>query len=377
MVYNIGFFGKMSKIEKAGNMYYIKKNTSNDYTGRFVFMEERISKVREDFLARISATADDKDLENIRVQVMGRNGVMTEILKSLSTLSKEERPRIGALANKVKDEILEKISVRKSELESSKFAKLEQSEQVDVTLPGRKPALGTIHPINLVMMELVEIFKKIGFSVVYGPEVEVDYYNFEALNMPEAHPARDMQDTFYVENNQLLRTHTSAVQVRIMEKQQPPVAIIAPGKVYRRDDDISHIPMFQQIEGLLITEKTTFAHLKGTLTYVLQELFGADLKVRFRPSYFPYTEPSAEVDVQCVICRGKGCPTCKGTGWLEILGSGMVHPAVFKSVKYDYEKYQGFAFGIGMERVAMLKYAVNDIRLYYGNDIRFLDQFQE
>ncbi len=340
-------------------------------------MEEKIAKVRDDFITRINATADEKTLEEIRVQVMGRSGALTDILKSLSTLPKEERPRVGAMANKVKDEILKLISTRKASLESSKYAQLEKTEQVDVTLPGRKPATGSIHPVNLIMMELVDIFKKIGFSVVYGPEAEVDYYNFEALNMPEAHPARDMQDTFYLENDFLLRTHTSAVQVRVLEKQNPPVAIIAPGKVYRRDDDISHIPMFQQIEGLLITEKTTFAHLKGTLTYVLKELFGADLKVRFRPSYFPYTEPSAEVDVQCVICRGKGCPTCKGTGWLEILGSGMVHPAVFKSVKYDYEKYQGFAFGIGMERVAMLKYAVNDIRLYYGNDVRFLDQFQE
>jgi phenylalanyl-tRNA synthetase alpha chain len=340
-------------------------------------MKNEIERIRSDSLSRINDIKDLKELEALKVRILGRSGLMTEILKSLSSVPKENRPVLGALANSVKEELSAALDEKRKVLEASLFEQLEKSNQMDITLPGRQPALGSFHPISLVMMELVEIFKRIGFSVVYGPEIETDYYNFEALNMPEAHPARDMQDTFYVENGLLLRTHTSAVQVRIMEKQQPPVAVIAPGKVYRRDDDISHIPMFQQIEGLLITEKTTFSHLKGTLTYVLNELFGSDLKVRFRPSYFPYTEPSAEVDVQCVMCKGKGCSTCKGTGWLEILGSGMVHPAVFKSVGYDYEKYQGFAFGIGMERVAMLKYAVNDIRLYYGNDVRFLDQFKE
>jgi len=331
--------------------------------------------LKSDFVKAIESASTDEILEEIRVEVVGRNGKLTQILKSLGKLPPEERPKIGQLANQVKKEILEKITNKKTTLLSDKYANLEIEENLDITLPGRLPKIGGKHPITSIILEIVDIFKRVGFNVVFGPEVEVDYYNFEALNMPESHPARDMQDTFYLEKNYLLRTHTSAVQVHVMEKQKPPVAIIAPGKVYRRDDDISHIPMFHQIEGLLIDEKTNFSNLKGVLTFVLNELFGRDLKVRFRPSYFPYTEPSAEVDVQCVICHGKGCRTCKNTGWLEILGSGMVHPAVFDSVKYDYEKYQGFAFGIGMERVAMLKYYMNDIRLFYENDSRFLRQF--
>jgi len=331
--------------------------------------------LKSDFVKAIESASTDEILEEIRVDVVGRNGKLTQILKSLGKLPPDERPKMGQLANKVKKEILEKITNKKTTLVSDKYANLETEENIDITLPGRLPKTGGEHPITSIILEIVDIFKRVGFNVVFGPEVEVDYYNFEALNMPESHPARDMQDTFYLEKNYLLRTHTSAVQVHVMEKQKPPVAIIAPGKVYRRDDDISHIPMFHQIEGLLIDEKTNFSNLKGVLTFVLNELFGRDLKVRFRPSYFPYTEPSAEVDVQCVICHGKGCRTCKNTGWLEILGSGMVHPAVFDSVKYDYEKYQGFAFGIGMERVAMLKYYMNDIRLFYENDFRFLRQF--
>ena len=331
--------------------------------------------LKSDFIKAIESASTDENLEEIRVEVVGRNGKLTQILKSLGKLPPDERPKIGQLANEVKKEILEKITNKKTALVSDKYANLEKEEKLDITLPGRFPKTGGEHPITSIILEIVDIFKRVGFNVVFGPEVEVDYYNFEALNMPDSHPARDMQDTFYLEKNYLLRTHTSAVQVHVMEKQKPPVAIIAPGKVYRRDDDISHIPMFHQIEGLLIDEKTNFSNLKGVLTFVLNELFGRDLKVRFRPSYFPYTEPSAEVDVQCVICHGKGCRTCKNTGWLEILGSGMVHPAVFDSVKYDYEKYQGFAFGIGMERVAMLKYYMNDIRLFYENDSRFLRQF--
>ena len=338
-------------------------------------MQNELMQLKSDFVKAIESASTDEILEEIRVEVVGRNGKLTQILKSLGKLPPEERPKIGQLANQVKKEILEKITNKKTTLLSDKYANLEIEENLDITLPGRLPKIGGKHPITSIILEIVDIFKRVGFNVVFGPEVEVDYYNFEALNMPESHPARDMQDTFYLEKNYLLRTHTSAVQVHVMEKQKPPVAIIAPGKVYRRDDDISHIPMFHQIEGLLIDEKTNFSNLKGVLTFVLNELFGRDLKVRFRPSYFPYTEPSAEVDVQCVICHGKGCRTCKNTGWLEILGSGMVHPAVFDSVKYDYEKYQGFAFGIGMERVAMLKYYMNDIRLFYENDSRFLRQF--
>jgi len=338
-------------------------------------MEEKILKIKEDFLNRVESAKTEKELEDLRVEVIGRQGALTEVLKSLGTLPKEDRPRMGSLANQAKELVLASIAEKKLSLTTNLFSEREARESVDIGLPGRKIRSGSIHPINLLTYEIVDIFRRIGFSVVFGPEIEVDYYNFEALNMPPAHPARDMQDTFYCAEGMLLRTHTSAVQVRVMEKMKPPVAIIAPGKVYRRDDDISHSPMFQQIEGLLIDEKTTFGHLKGVLTFVLQELFGTDLKVRFRPSYFPYTEPSAEVDIQCVFCKGKGCPTCKQSGWLEILGSGMVHPAVFKSVGFDEERYHGFAFGMGLERIAMLKYGINDIRTYYENDIRFLKQF--
>jgi len=338
-------------------------------------MEQKLQELKQEYQAKIDNAVSTDELEALRVEVTGRSGALTGILKSLGSLPKEERPRIGQLANQIKNELTENLVNRKTALENKGNTAKEESERTDITLPGRMPEKGSIHPVNLIINDLCEIFSKIGFNVVYGPEVEVDYYNFEALNMPAVHPARDMQDTFYLDKNFLLRTHTSAVQVRIMETQKPPVAIIAPGKVFRRDDDISHSPMFQQIEGLLIGENINFGHLKGTLTHVLRELFQKDLKVRFRPSYFPYTEPSAEVDIECVICGGKGCRTCKGSGWMEILGSGMVHPAVFESVGYDYEKYQGFAFGIGMERICMLKYAVNDIRLYYENDTRFLRQF--
>ena len=338
-------------------------------------MEQKIQKIKETFFNRIETSTTEKELESLRVEIMGRQGALTEVLKSLGSLPAAERPKIGSLANQAKELILGRIAEKKQTLSANLFSDREAAESVDVTLPGRKFPAGSIHPINLLTDELVGIFRRIGFSVVFGPEIEVDYYNFEALNMPPQHPARDMQDTVYCADGRLLRTHTSAVQVRVMEKMKPPVAIIAPGKVYRRDDDISHSPMFQQLEGLLIDEKTNFGHLKGVLTYVLNELYGSDLKVRFRPSYFPYTEPSAEVDIQCVFCRGKGCPTCKQSGWLEILGSGMVHPAVFKFVNYDEERYHGFAFGMGLERLAMLKYAVNDIRTYYENDVRFLKQF--
>jgi phenylalanyl-tRNA synthetase alpha chain len=339
-------------------------------------MKERIEGIKAGYLDKIRSASDVKTLEDLRVHVLGRSGELTEVLKSLGTLPQEERPAMGALANQAKNYIIEMIDKKRAELGLLQQNKLEQSGRLDVTLPGRRPATGTTHPVSQIQSEIVRIFRKAGFSVVLGPEIETDYYNFEALNMPAAHPARDMQDTFYLANDRLLRTHTSAVQVRTMERMKPPVAVIATGKVYRRDSDMSHIPMFQQVEGFLVDKKTNFANLKGVLTFLLNELFGTDLKVRFRPSYFPYTEPSAEVDVQCVSCRGKGCQTCKHTGWIEILGSGMVHPAVFHAVKYDPEIYQGFAFGIGVERVAMLKYQVNDIRLFYENDIRFLDEFK-
>jgi phenylalanyl-tRNA synthetase alpha chain len=246
---------------------------------------------------------------------------------------------------------------------------------LDMTLPGREPPLGHLHPVTQVLQQICQIFTRMGFKVVEGPEVELDYYNFEALNIPKDHPARDMQDTFYVSENVLLRTHTSPMEVRVMESQSPPIRIIAPGKVYRRDSDVTHTPMFHQVEGLLVDKGITFGDLKGTLTSFVHQMFGSDTALRFRPSFFPFTEPSAEVDIQCVICQGKGCRTCSNTGWLEILGSGMNDPEIYKFVNYDPEVYSGFAFGMGIERVAMLKYGIDDIQLFYKNDMRFLRQF--
>ncbi|HRZ87260.1 MAG TPA: phenylalanine--tRNA ligase subunit alpha, partial [bacterium] len=250
-----------------------------------------------------------------------------------------------------------------------------KAESVDVTLSGRRTVLGKRHPLNRVMEEVLGVFTRMGFAVREGPEIETEYYNFEALNIPKLHPARDMQDTFYVKDDLLLRTHTSPVQIRVMESMRPPLRVVAPGKVYRRDADVTHSPMFHQVEGFMVDEHITFADLKGVLTVFCRAMFGAETKVRFRPSFFPFTEPSAEVDISCVICSGKGCRVCKSTGWLEILGSGMIHPEVFRHVKYDSEKYSGFAFGMGIERIAMLKYGVNDIRLFFENDVRFLEQF--
>ncbi|MEJ2201275.1 MAG: phenylalanine--tRNA ligase subunit alpha, partial [Desulfuromonadaceae bacterium] len=278
-------------------------------------------------------------------------------------------------ANQVKEELEQRIEARFAALRQEEIARRLQSETIDVTLPGRGRHAGTKHPITLVTEEIVEIFSALGFGVEEGPEVEKDFYNFEALNIPKDHPARDMQDTFYVSDDIVLRTHTSPVQIRTMLEHEPPVRVIAPGTVYRRDSDLTHSPMFHQIEGFLVDRKVTFGDLKGILTTFLSRFFGEGVGVRFRPSFFPFTEPSAEVDIQCVICRGKGCRVCKNSGWLEILGSGMIDPEVFKSVNYDPELYSGFAFGMGLERIAMLKYGVNDLRLFFENDIRFLRQF--
>ncbi|MDA2921368.1 phenylalanine--tRNA ligase subunit alpha, partial [Desulfobacterota bacterium AH_259_B03_O07] len=295
--------------------------------------------------------------------------------KGLREVPQSERPEMGRLINDSKS-IIEDIFDKKLNIikEDKKQTELLE-EKLDVTLPGRGFHLGTKHPVTQVMEEVVGIFEKMGFQVEEGPEVELDYYNFEALNIPPDHPARDMQDTFYISDDIVLRTHTSPVQIRVMEKQKPPIKIIAPGKVYRCDSDISHTPMFHQVEGLLVDEKVTFGDLKGVLTEFARLVFGENLKVRFRPSFFPFTEPSAELDIECVICGGKGCRVCKDTGWLEILGCGMVDPEVFKSVNYDSERYSGFAFGMGIERIAMLKFGINDIRLFFENDLRFLKQF--
>jgi len=293
-------------------------------------------------------------------------------MKQLGSVSPEERPEMGKLANVVKKELEAAFEEAKTRLAGLLSA---SKGAVDVTMPGRIPHRGKLHPISRVTWEACDIFERMGFEVVEGPDIETDYYNFESLNIPKDHPARDMQDTFYISDNLLLRTHTSPMQVRVMEKQRPPVRIVAPGKVYRRDSDVSHTPMFHQVEGLLVDKGVSFGDLKGVLIGFVREMFGPDVGVRFRPSFFPFTEPSAEVDIECVLCKGSGCRLCSQTGWLEILGSGMVDPNVYRFVDYDEEEISGFAFGVGVERIAMLKYGIDDIRLFFENDVRFLHQF--
>ncbi|EAT15416.1 phenylalanine--tRNA ligase subunit alpha [Desulfuromonas acetoxidans] len=323
----------------------------------------------------LADAVDETALQDVRVRFLGKKGELTAIMKGMGGLSSEERPVVGAVANRVKDELSETFEQRLAVLKQHAIAQKLANEKIDVSLPGRRSLVGSKHPVTLVTEELIEIFSSLGFCVAEGPEVEQDFYNFEALNIPKDHPARDMQDTFYINDEVVLRTHTSPVQIRSMIKQKPPVRVIAPGTVYRRDSDITHSPMFHQIEGFMVDENITFGDLKGILTTFIQECFGKSVGVRFRPSFFPFTEPSAEVDIQCVICGGKGCRVCKNSGWLEILGSGMIDPEVFKSVNYDSERYSGFAFGMGLERIAMLKYGVNDLRLFFENDVRFLRQF--
>ncbi len=338
-------------------------------------MKERLQQLQEEALAALQQAADLKSLQDVRVQILGKKGALTEVMKGMRALSVEERPVVGSLVNTLKDRLETTFVVRQAELKKQTIATKLASEKIDVTLPGRRATAGSKHPITLVTEDVVDIFTRLGFSVEEGPEIEQDFYNFEALNIPKDHPARDMQDTFYISDDLVLRTHTSPVQVRSMLKKKPPVRVIAPGTVYRRDSDLTHSPMFHQIEGFLVDDKVTFGDLKGVLTHFLKEFFGEGLGVRFRPSFFPFTEPSAEVDIACVICGGKGCRVCSGTGWLEILGCGMIDPAVFESVDYDPATYSGFAFGMGLERIAMLRYGVNDLRLFFENDLRFLKQF--
>jgi len=314
-------------------------------------------------------------LDQLRINFLGKKGKITLLTKRLGSLAKEERPEAGKAINRLKAWATEALETRKEAIKTALRERQLQKEWVDVTLPGRRFAIGREHPITLVSREITSIFTGMGFEVAEGPEVELDYYNFEALNIPKDHPARDMQDTFYVSDNVVLRTHTSPVQVRTMEKQRPPVRIITLGAVYRCDSDVTHTPMFHQVEGLLVDRNITMGDLKGVLTRFVHLMFGKDIGVRFRPSFFPFTEPSAEVDIQCVICKGKGCRVCGQTGWLEILGCGMVDPAVYGFVGYDPEIYSGFAWGLGVERVAMLKYGINDLRSFFENDIRFLSQF--
>ncbi|MDO7635633.1 MAG: phenylalanine--tRNA ligase subunit alpha, partial [Porticoccaceae bacterium] len=314
-------------------------------------------------------------LDDLRVEYLGKKGRLTGLLKSLGSLSNDERPAAGAKINDVKQALQNQINEHKERLERSALDSKLATETIDVTLPGRAEEIGGLHPVTRTMERIQEFFTRIGYDVETGPEIEDDYHNFEALNIPSHHPARAMHDTFYIDPSTVLRTHTSPVQVRTMENQAPPIRIICPGRVYRCDSDITHTPMFHQVEGLVVDKDISFADLKGVIDQFLKAFFEADLPVRFRPSYFPFTEPSAEVDIQCANCRGEGCRVCSQTGWLEVMGCGMVHPNVLSSCDLDADQYTGFAFGMGVERLAMLRYGVNDLRLFFENDLRFLKQF--
>jgi phenylalanyl-tRNA synthetase, alpha subunit (EC 6.1.1.20) len=341
-------------------------------------MKERLEQLKREAYDRIGKAADLKQLQEIRVAYLGKKGPITEVLRGMGKLPPEERPVIGALVNKIREAITEKIEERRARLEEEAIRKKLEKETVDVTLPGRPIPAGGMHPLTKIIQEVEDLFIGLGYTVAEGPEVETDYYNFEALNLPKGHPARDMQDSFFITDEILMRTQTSPVQVRTMEKAKGvgPVKIICPGKVYRRDnDDATHSHQFMQIEGLAVDRHIRMSDLHGTLEIFAKKMFGEDREIRLRPSFFPFTEPSLEMDISCKICHGKGCGVCKGTGWIEILGAGMVHPNVLHNSGFDPDIYSGFAFGIGVERIAMLKYGIDDIRHFYTNDIRFLDQF--
>lgn len=336
---------------------------------------EHVDALVQDLLLAISDVDQVDALEQIRVQALGKNGNLTAQLKQLSHLPAADRPAAGAKINSAKAQVAAAINQRKSELESLALAAALTQEAIDVTLPGRTVKPGQLHPVTRTIHRMTSFFTRIGYAIAEGPEVEDDQHNFEALNIPSHHPARAMHDTFYFDAHRLLRTHTSPVQIRVMEQSQPPIRIVCPGRVYRCDSDLTHTPMFHQMEGLLIDENITMAHLKGTVQSFLREFFEQELPVRFRPSYFPFTEPSAEVDIGCVHCGGSGCRVCGHSGWLEVMGCGMVHPDVLRGVGIDPHQYRGFAFGMGVERLAMLRYSVNDLRLFFDNDLRFLQQF--
>ncbi len=327
------------------------------------------------FLDEFASANDVSALSSLKVKYLGRKGLIAAQLKDLSAVPPEERPGVGKGINEVKAFIEQQIEAKEAKLKAEDLNRRLLAESIDITLPGKSVPFGKEHPLTTTLRDIVDIFERMGFDVEEGPEVELDYYNFEALNIPRDHPARDMQDTFYVSDDIVLRTHTSPVQIRVMERRKPPVKFIAPGKVYRCDADISHTPMFHQVEGVMVDEGITFSHLKGVLELFAHEMFGADTGVRFRPSFFPFTEPSAEIDISCILCKGQGCRVCKSTGWLEVLGAGMINPVVLKNVGYDTEVYSGFAFGMGVERITMLRYSIDDIRLFFENDIRFLRQF--
>ena len=338
-------------------------------------LREELKELEREFEERIAGAQSPEEVERLRVEFIGRKGRLTALMKRIPSLAPEERREFGRACNSFKVRVERRIRDKLNHLKRLEREKKLKEERLDVTLPGRRVPPGFLHNVTRTLKEVVGIFERMGFAVVEGPEVETDFYNFEALNIPKEHPARDMQDTFYISEDILLRTHTSPVQIRVMESQAPPIQIVAPGKVYRRDADVTHTPMFHQVEGLMVDRRVTFSDLKGILELFLREVFGSETGIRFRPSYFPFTEPSAEVDISCVMCGGSGCRVCKGTGWLEILGCGMVHPAVFKVVGIDPEVYSGFAFGLGVERIAMLKYRIDDLRLFFENDLRFLRQF--
>jgi len=336
---------------------------------------DNVADLQKEIRAEVGSARSAEELEKIRIRYLGKKGALTRMMKNLGSLSDEERPKAGKLLNEIKEKTEQLLEKKKGELKDSGQTGSLADHYFDITLPGPKSPLGRIHPVTQVAQEIVQIFQSMGFRREDGPDIETDYYNFEALNIPRNHPARDMQDTFYVSDDLLLRTHTSPVQIRTMETQPPPLAVIVPGKVYRRDSDVTHSPMFHQIEGFLVDEGITFGNLKGVLEEFIHQFFGEGVGVRFRPSFFPFTEPSAELDIKCVICTGQGCKVCKRTGWLEILGCGMIDPEVFRYVGYNSERWMGFAFGMGIERNVMLKFGIDDIRLLFENDYRFLKQF--
>lgn len=341
-------------------------------------MKELLNKIVCQALDAVSQCADSKSLADVRVRFLGKNGEMTAVMKGMGKLSPEERPQMGKLVNEAREKIENAIAEKDKKIKDEELALKLSAEAVDVTLPSKPTReVGSVHPLTRIKNEIIDIFKGFGFSVAEGPEIETDYFNFQLMNVPKDHPARDMQDTFYIDDNILLRTHTSPMQARIMTTQKPPIRVVVPGKVYRSDDDASHSPIFNQIEGLAVDKKITLGDLQGVLTAFAEKIFSKDTKTRFRPSYFPFTEPSVEMDVTCSICGGKGCRVCKDTGWVEILGAGVVNPHVLDMCGLDSNEYSGFAFGFGVERIAMLKYAVPNIKMFYENDVRFLKQFNK
>jgi phenylalanyl-tRNA synthetase alpha chain len=345
-------------------------------------MNDSLDALREETLARIESSGNEAEIEQLRVEALGRKGRLTLLLRGLKNLPADQRPRAGEQLNQLRQLLEERLESRLQQVKTVEKERALRQQTIDITLPGNRRERGRVHPLTTVIDEVIDIFWGMGFEIARGPDIEDDYHNFEALNIPKDHPARDMQDTFFVSSDRLLRTHTSPVQIRTMETRQPPLQIIVPGAVYRHDDDATHSPMFHQVEGFMVDRNIAFSNLKGVLTHFLQQVFSDKTGVRFRPSFFPFTEPSAEIDIECVICGGAGknaygqpCRVCKGSGWLEILGAGMIDPEVFKFVGYDPERVSGFAFGMGVERIAMLKYGIEDIRLFFQNDLRFLTQF--